>query len=1008
MAWKQAGKFLFVVLGVLALALSAGAQTQITTGVIQGTVMDESGAVVPGATATVRNLETNFEQTAETDSFGRFVFLQLRSGPYTLRIVKSGFSTIVQENLSLTVGQTIPLTFNLRVSPVAEEVIVTGTPTVDTVKTESSSTLNELSVDTTPVLGRKFEDLFSLTPGVVIVSSPDGDQVTFVGQRGTANNISLDGGDYNNGFFGEQSGGQRPAVDITMEAVKEFQVIATGGTAEFGRTASGVVNVITKSGTNEAHGSLFWFQRHENLTADDSLGHPLENFDRKQFGGTVGGPFVKDKAFGFFAFEQILEELTRPNLSIPIGTPCSQSSFIVGNLADEALIAGSADCQRVALLNFFQTDRSQDEGQPVARDIENSSLLGKFDWNITPANQLAASYSFNRSENVNQTFDVPTFGTSANGIEGTPSIIQAFNFNLFSTVTPTIFNEGHFTYTREKRPREAVQSNVPADTGIGFAPSFRFGHPFFLQPNIDELFWRTQIRDNLSIIAGKHTIKFGGEWIHSLNDQIFRGFSEGRYIFDSAVGFLRYTADPILGPGFGPNVVYCADPTVDPTFGDFTIPASCPTSGFVPFGGPLLLYLQEASTGLVNRPLGSSNIDNEDFGFFIQDKWQIYPNFTLSFGLRWDVQYMADIVDDPSITSYGNLLSDPLFPSDGTIPDQKKMIQPRLAFAWDPLKDGKSALRASWGIYYARHNMLSQVGSITANGVQQQTDVAIGGGFSTLGVFPTWPFTEAVPAATSASPFAGVRITAKDFNNPRSMPVNINWEQEFAPNWSYYLDLTWVKGVHLTRFINYNRVCAATPGCTWTLGDIFTATSPGKSLYQGFTAGMRKRFSDRYQLEWNYRYAKDQDDDSNERDPFTDRSFNPLNLQLDYALSDRDIKHTFNFFTYVELPWKLELNARIQARSAQPITPGARTAINRNSVRKDTEYFSLDWRLQRPFRWGADGRFALIPIFEMFNSFDNENNFDPLTGNLLFDFSGFLRQGVGDPLQVQLAVKFVF
>ena len=1005
MSWQQAGRSLLVVLAVLALALSAGAQTQITSGVIQGTVMDESGAVVPGATVTVKNLDTNFEQTAETDSFGRFVFLQLRSGPYTLRVVKSGFATIVQENLSLTVGQTIPLSFSLRVSPVAEEVIVTATPTVDTVKTESSSTLNELSVETTPVLGRKFEDLFTLTPGVVIVSSPDGDQVTFVGQRGTANNISLDGGDYNNGFFGEQSGGQRPATDLTMEAVKEFQVIATGGTAEFGRTASGVVNVITKSGTNEVHGSLFWFQRHEELTANDSLGRPLEDFDRRQFGGTAGGPFVKDKAFGFFAFEQIFEDLTRPNLSIPIGTACSKSSgFNVA--ADQALINGSGDCQRLALLEFFQTNRSQDEGQPVTRDIENSSLLGKFDWNVTPANQLAASYSYNRSENVNQTFDVPTFGNSANGIEGTPSIIQGVRLNLFSTISSNKFNEGHFTYSREKRPREAVQSNVPADTGIGFAPSFRFGHPFFMQPNIDEVFWRTQIRDNFSIIAGKHTIKFGGEWIHSLNDQIFRGFSEGRYIFDGVVGFLRYTSDPALGPGFGPNVVNCTDGT----YGDFdpaTFTSTC-ASGFIPFGGPLLLYLQEASTGLVNRPLGASTIDNEDFGFFVQDKWQIYPNFTLSFGLRWDIQYMADIVDDPSITSYGNLLSDPLFPSDGTVPDQKKLFQPRLAFAWDPLNNGKSAFRASWGIYYARHNMLSQVGSITANGVQQQTDVAIGGGFSTLGVFPTWPNVLPVPPAAAASPFAGVRITAKDLNNPRSMPVNVNWEQEFAPDWSYYVDFTWVKGVHLTRFIDFVRVCAATPGCTWTLSGAMTATSRGKSLYRGVTIGMRKRFSDRYQLEWNYRYAKDKDDDSNERDPFTDRSFNPLNLQLDYSLADRDIKHTFNFFTYVELPWKLELNARMQGRTAQPITPGARTATNRNSVRKDTEYFSLDWRLQRPFRWGADGRYALIPIFEMFNSFDNKNNFDPLTTNLLFDFSGFLRQGVGDPLQVQLAVKFTF
>lgn len=1030
-----------------AVAGTAAAQTQITTGAIQGTVMDPSGAVVPGADVEVKNLNTNLVRSLTTNSDGRFVALLLPPGRYTVRVSKQGFAKLVQENLTLTVGQAITLSLNMQLAGTVETVTVSDTPTVETVKTEASSTLNEITVGTTPILGRKFEDLFTLTPGVVIVSSPDGDQVTFAGQRGTANNISLDGGDYNNGFFGEQSGGQRPAVDITMEAVKEFQVVATGGSAEFGRTAGGVVNVITKSGTNEFHGSLFHFQRHESLTADDSQGRPLDGFRREQFGGTVGGPFVKDKAFGFFAFEQIFDKLTRPNLSVQLGgTACPQSTFTVGNPAHETLINSNSDCQRLALLQFFRSNRSQEEGDPVTRDIKNTSFLGKFDWNLTPTNQLSTSYSLNRSKNINQTFDVPTFGNSANGIEGTPSIIQAFNVNVFSTITPTLLNEGHFTYTREERPRAAVESNVPADTGIGFSPSFRFGHPFFLQPNIDELFWRTQIRDNVSIVAGRHNIKFGGEWIHSLNDQIFRGFSEGRYFFDSVVGFLRYSANPALGPGFGPNVVNC----VGGGYGNFDPATSTSTcaSGHIPFGGPVLLYIQEAVTGLVNRPLGSSNIKNEDFGFFIQDKWQIAPNFTFNFGLRWDVQKMADVADDPAITSYRSHLSNPAFPSDGTIPDQNKMIQPRVGFAWDILNNQKAVLRASWGIYFARHNMLAQVGSITANGVQQQTDVAISGGFSSLGVFPTWPNTLPVPTAAAASPFAGVRVTAKDFANPRTQTVNVNWEQEIYRDWAYYVDFTWAKAVHLTRFIEFNNggpdftnPCSNSfgvidpsdpqgPTCPRTGGEViypgpgpfaplgslsFLATSPGKSLYRGLTVGTRKKFSKGFQMEWNYRFAKDMDDDSNERDPFTDRSFNRFDFSRDYSPADRDIKHTFNFFSYAELPWKLNLNARIQGRTAQPITndpvTGDPRVLNgvdrgRNSFRKDTKFFSFDWRLSRPFRFGTDGRFALTPIFEMFNTFGNDNNLDPLTTNLLFDFSGFLRQGVGDPRQVQLAIRF--
>src|SRR5262249_35284374 len=158
------------------------------------------------------------------------------------------------------------LRFVLKVSAVSETIEVNDSPVIEPTESASSSTLNEVAVGATPVLGRKFEDLLTLTPGVSVVQGPDGDEISFAGQRGIFNNVSLDGGDYNNGFFGEQAGGQRAAIDITLEAVKEFQVVASGASAEFGRTAGGVVNVVTKSGTDQVHGSLFYFQRLEALT----------------------------------------------------------------------------------------------------------------------------------------------------------------------------------------------------------------------------------------------------------------------------------------------------------------------------------------------------------------------------------------------------------------------------------------------------------------------------------------------------------------------------------------------------------------------------------------------------------------------------------------------------------------------------------------------------------------------------------------------------------------------
>jgi hypothetical protein len=1000
---------------VLGLAGGALAQTQITTGVIQGTVKDPSGGVLPGADVEVRNPGTNLTRNASTGPDGRFAFLQLPPGRYTVTVKLQGFATLVQEGVELTVGRAFELDLRMKVSTLEETVTVTGTPTVDITRTEVSNTLNETTISTTPILGRKFEDLLTLTPGVSIVQGPDGDEITFSGQRGVFNNISLDGGDYNNGFFGEQMGGQRAAIDITLEAVKEFQVVASGANAEFGRTAGGIVNVITKSGTNDLHGSLFHFQRLEALTSNTSDGKPLKDFHREQFGGTIGGPLVKDKAFFFLALEGIRENFQRPNLSEPLGS-CPVSSPTI--TADEALINGNAECQRLALLDFFRTNRNQDEGAPIDHKINNNAVLAKLDWALNQNNNLSISYNFNYSKNTNQTFDVSTYGTSANGIEG-PSKINVANLNLYTTLSATRLNEFHITYSRENRPRSAIDSNVPADTAMGFATTFRFGHPFFLSPNIDELIKRFQVKDNLSIIAGDHTIKVGGEWLHTNNVQVFRGFFETRYIFDSVSSFLRY-ASPAAPGGYGPFTFGCSDGSY------VTAPDPCPP-GTTPSGGPLLLFLQSSdNNGIATDAAGASDISNDEFALFVQDKWQAKPGLTINYGLRWDGQTMPDTVD-PSTTAYAQFIGDPRFPSDGTIPDQMKQFQPRLGIAWDVRNNGKSVIRANAGIYYARQNMLSQVGSITANGIQQRTDFR-NTAFTAFANMPTWPnlLPPSVTPPGTFPAFTGVRVFASDYKNPKIYTWNVAYEQEVAPDWSVYADFTWSKGVYLTRFMNYNTkgtgvapvqapnrdTTAYTGGNPFepALGDVFVTNSRGKGLYRGGTFGVRKRFSHRYQLEANYVLSKDLDDDSNERDPFTDRTFNFYDLTLDYGPSDRDIRHKFNFYAYGELPWGLQGNARIQARTAQPITTSPRVQDNvdrgRNWDRKDTKYFSFDWRVQRPFRIGKDD--LLIPVFEMFNTFNSENNINTLTTPGLFNFDGFLRLGVGDPRQVQLAIKYTF
>jgi TonB dependent receptor len=512
-----------------------------------------------------------------------------------------------------------------------------------------------------------------------------------------------------------------------------------------------------------------------------------------------------------------------------------------------------------------------------------------------------------------------------------------------------------------------------------------------------------------------------------------------------------------MGVGFGPTTAECADGT----FTDISLVTNisstsngqCP-NGSKFTGGPLLLYLQHGPTR-PDEPIdasGFSAITNEDFSLFAQDTWRIWRNFTLNYGLRWDAQRFPDPVIPPSQTAYAAELSNPAFPSDGKLPNQWKMFQPRIGFAWDIRGNGKSALRASWGIFNARQNMLTQVGAITTNGVQQQTIAAgtclfvisptLCGQNSAGGPPPTYPDTVPVPFTTPFQP--GVTVFSRDYANPRIYSANVGYEQQITGDYAAYLDLTISKGVHLTRFINPNSgtdfvlptsgadtVTYVNPHAVFPdLGDVTDTVSSAKSLYRGATIGFRKRMSHHFLFDANYTYSEDLDDDSNERDPFTFRYANLFNLADEYSYSDRDEKHRFNFYTVASLPWGIQGNVRMQAHSAQPITDNvngdgsgapcseqnSRTRFvvsgsgvvdcGRNHLRKDNAFFTFDFGVARPIHFHE--HFTVIPRLEMFNAFNNKNNINPLSSPQLFDFNGFLRVGVGDPRQAQISVRLEF
>jgi hypothetical protein len=1016
-------------------SLTVAAQVQATNGSIRGDVFDAGGAVVPDASVEANEVNTQTTHHAQTDGTGHFDFPSLPPGSYSVTISKSGFGTTVQENLALTVGRTVSLKLTLQVAGTSGSITVTSEPMVDIVNTSSATTLGEQTIATTPVLGRKFEDLLTLTPGVSISQGPDGDEININGQRGIFNNISLDGGDYNNGFFGEQSGGQRAAVDITLEAVKEFQIVASGANAEFGRTGGGVVNVITKSGTNDLHGSLFYYQRLQALSADTSDGTPLTNFHREQFGGSAGGHIIRDKLFYFGAAEGIDENLLRANLSTynakslgsavcPITNPVFRS-----NIPDSQIDA-NGDCQRQVLINFYKANFNENEGVPVDHVVHNGAFFGRVDYSINQKNLLFGSYNFDYSRNPNQTFDVATYGTTANGVEG-PAHIQTLNFNLVTNLDARRLNEAHITYGHETRPRSAINGSSVPDTGIGFFPSFRFGQPFFLGPGASETFYHLDFKDNFTLILGKHTLKMGGEFLYSHNEQIFDGFALGRYIFGSTTGFLHYATAASAGNGFGPNTKSCSD-------GSYVSTTACP-AGTINFGSPLFLYLQDAGTqpGQTVQQAGYSNISNKEPAVYAQDTWQVTRRLTLNYGLRWEAQFFPDPVIPPSKTLYGPYLSNPAFPSTGYLPNQTTQFQPRFGFAFDVLGNGRSVLRGSAGIFNARQNMLTQVGAITTNGVQQQT---------IAGVTPVYPnIAPVVPCPITGCPGAGVTVFDKNYHNPRIYAYNVGYEQQLTQDFVAFVDFSDSKGVYLTRFLNPNvGPTAVLPGQGGTspnsdtvtyagappfanLGTVTNTISNAKSLYRGITFGVRKRMSHNFQLEAQYTYSVDRDDDSNERDPFTFRYANLYNLAAEYSLSDRDETHKFNAFGLGNLPFGFKGNFRIQQHSAEPQTDnvlgtgtGAPCSSNnsltrfvngidcgRNHLRKNNAFFVLDFGIARPIHF-HDNKFELIPRAELFNTFNNTNNVNPLSSPPLFDFSGFLRVGVGDPLQAQLSIRFAF
>jgi len=1005
-------KLLGPVVLALAFPVVLAAQSQATTGVIRGTVTDPSGTIVAGATVVLRETQTGFQRQVVTNERGIFVAPLMPLGTYDVSARAVGFSETRRTGVRLGVGETVNLNLPLAAVQLQAVVVEATQPIVDATKIESSTRLPDAAVSRLPNNGRNYLNLTLLTPNVAIVQGPDGDELSIGGQKGIHNNVSVDGADFNNPFFGEQRGGQRPPFTFNLDAVEEIVVTSSGANAEFGRSSGGFVNVVTKSGTNELHGSLHYYGKDGALSgvAHHGTERLSPDFTQHQFGFTLGGPIKRDRAFFFLAYDQQIYDETKQTNPGRIAAP---------------LRAWMDTAYGGALRNDYGS---------IARTNDARALLAKFDFRLSDKHNVSVKYNYTWSEQANGTFDVDSWGRSANGLEQDHS--NAINGSLISYLTPRLANEFRFQYSREDRPRpydgarSAALGTDPTGTGLrpfpdvalDFAGGYRFGMPFFLPVAYYDT--RAQLLDNISFQKGDHFFKVGGEYNRVNSVQTFIGFANSRYIFSSVAGFLGYVANDS-------NYVECSNsaPRTDGT---------CPGGAIT---GPVLLYLQQAGVGRSVRDAGTQSIPQTELDFYAQDSWKPNSKWTIDYGLRWSAQLEPSIMSPKDSTAYHSLYGTTVtnakgsfaFPSDGTIPSDKKMIQPRLGIAWDPHGDGRSVVRASAGLYYARIPGLNLASTRSTDGYRGVTLFGSSGTIPFGLPAPSFPnlFPSTIPLSAVFAP--SVFVFDKNFRNPRTLNITLGYEKQVAADLGLTLSFTHAHTDFVTRFINRNDSLfgVANAGPFAGIGTLTTVESSAKSTYNGFTIGLKRVRDPNFQFQLNYTLSFDKSDDDNERDPFTFRYARADNLAPEYGWSDRDQRHRFNGWMIAHIGGGLFFNNRLSIYSAQPtsascgpspLSPfappnGQRatsaadrnctngTVLQRNTLRKDNSYFSWDVGLTWPFNVGK-GRVELVA--QMFNVLGSENFRDPAATSLLFNFDGTLRSGLGDPRQTQLGVHWVF
>jgi hypothetical protein len=941
-------------------AMTLGWAQSLAGGAIEGTVTDASGAVVPGAKITILNTANGAQQETTSSSEGLFQFPVLAAGTYDLTVSKDGFASVQQKSVQLSVGGKLNLPISISVSAKGESVTVTSEiPVIETTRTQVSSNVNERSIRELPVNGRNFIDFVLLTPGVARdVRTGD---ISFAGQRGTLNSLTIDGADNNNTFFGQttgRTGSGRAPYQFSQDAVQEFQVNSNSYSAELGRAGGAVVNVITKSGTNSFHGTAFEFYRDQSLNANDpiakqnaALRHqtmphkPKYHFN--QFGGNLGGPIVKNKLFFFFDYDG--QRNQQPNVVTYI---------------PPAIVSPTAN-QTTALAYLAARSASYNKG------LNQDTYLTKVDLN---AGKHQISGRWNRQLFTGLNYEN---GISTNAIEHTGDSLvhtDTVTGSVTSTLNNSTINQARITFLRDAEPGQANSILPEAVVKQAGNTLLTVGRNSFSPRNTTIKHW--QYADNLSWVYGRHTVKFGGDLVQDKILNFFPGNFSGAYVFNSL-------------EDFGASLNGVSNSTV---------------SFSQAFAGA-------NTTGPTTHP------DMLQWAWFVQDDWRVTQKLTVNAGVRYDQQRVKQPnVQNPAALAAGF--------NTRQIPIDENNFGPRVGFAYSPtsklvVRGGYGIFYGSTpSIMYgtAMSNNGINVGTLTFNGAAAPTYP------NTLCGAPVANPSCAAPVGGIASA-PSIYVFSNKFQNPMVKQGNVGVEYGFGKDWSVSLGYLYVGGDDLqrTRDANLSAPSAATIGIagTTTFLDymrypslrpnaafqrIAQFESTASSNYNGMTAEVKKRFAQNYQLSIAYTWSHviDNAPDATSVVPFSSGDdakmvSDPLNINADRGNGVNDMRHRFVVSGVWDLNYAKGMNriARgvlggwslssiFTAQAGQPYSALLGSDLNNDSNRqtdrtpgvgRDTytlpATYSLDPRITRTINITEKAKLQLFgEAFNLFNHFN--------------------------------------